>query len=218
MATRGIYVIDGVRCYNHWDNYPSGAARHLLDTIIMQGKINLFSIIRSMPSLEQVHNNDYEGEEFMYIIETGFSTIEVYVIDGEGTPVFRYKQQIEDFINTHMAEGEAYAQKNGRTTLNKGETLELLWVIKGKKDSYDTVQQLKDQFKAEFRTGEIKLRKGHIGNALASFKIAFECIRKAGLKLDDDTRKYYTDVICPFFVKAFKHSDNEYFMKHLDGI
>ena len=217
MATRGIYNINGVRCYNHWDNYPTGAARHLLDTILSQRKIDLFAMARAMPGLVQVFDDAHAEEEYEYWINSEAGTIQVYEVN-DLKPVFQYQQTIEDFINDRMAEGEAFAQKHNMTTLNEGESLELIRVIKDKYGLYSTVKQLQEEYEAEFRTGELHLKNGGIGNASSSFKEAFDCLRQAGMKLDEKTRQYYTEVICPYFVKKYGHYDDKYFMSLIAGI
>ena len=46
MATRATYKIDGKLLYNHWDNYPSGAACHFLNVLSTQGDLSLKSFIK----------------------------------------------------------------------------------------------------------------------------------------------------------------------------
>src|SRR5690554_719773 len=197
MATRGTYKIDGKLLYNHWDNYPEGAAMHLHRIITKQSAIDFLSCVRGLESFE-LTNSIYDGRaEFHYVIDSASGSIEVYTIPFDvDTIILKGKYKIEDFINTYIEKSAKEHEKRGYKFFDEGETLENTKIIKIAKNYYKTVKQIEIEVFQKFEKAKNLFDRGHKGNASFTFSEVFKLINKAGLKFDhlkDEYLKNYCD-------------------------
>lgn len=101
MATRGTYQIGNLNLYNHWDNYPEGAAVHLIGVIRKYGNLEPFSVVRGMENASPA-TSIYDGPaEFHYKIKG--EKIECYSVSDESSQIFlRSSGTIEEWLNTNV--------------------------------------------------------------------------------------------------------------------
>jgi hypothetical protein len=189
MATRGVYRVDGVYLYNHWDNYPSGAREHLSEVLEKYGKLDLFSVIRGMNVSQAISPQD-GGSEFYYVIENNF--IQQYNVDGKELTLTD-QGTIEDWINRGVQDKfiKVYGQYMRQSQAHE----------KGVEMYEDAVQ---------------KLIKGHIGNASNQFRESFVYLNLAGGDFSEIVNEYKRKY-SPKLAEAFNHSDTELFDSYVNN-
>lgn len=217
MATRGTYKIDGKLLYNHWDNYPEGAAMHLHGIITKQNAVDFLSCVRGLESFD-LSNSIYDGRaEYHYIIDSASGLIEVYTIPFEvDTIILKGKYKIEDFINTYIEKSAKEHEKRGYQFFNEGETLENTKIVKVSTNEYYTVAQIEKKVFQTFEKAKAEFAKNWIGNSSSSFGEAFKLMNKAGLKFQNLIDEYLKDY-CDKFAKSYNHETNEYFANKINN-
>ncbi len=197
MATRGTYRVDGKLLYNHWDNYPEGAALQLLECIKKHGDLKLFSVIRGMDKIKET-NSIYDGPaEYHYIIEKG--TIKCYSIPPD-KDLTEYHSQgtIKECINEHI-----------KTALEKTDNPEDYQLVETPY-GLQTISDCKKDVNEKFLRAVELYEQGHIGNSSSSFNEAFRIANVAGIEIDE-LKKEYLEKYSPGFAASYKHEDSKYF-------
>jgi hypothetical protein len=220
MSTRGTYKIDGVLCYNHHDNYPTGVAHHLLTVINKCNRVDLFSCIRGMERLELTNSIFGGPAEYHYVIKEG--TIKCYSI-----PLEKYKDEliphsggtIEDWVTEYLFKSkkqhEAYCKRNAgqwgadKPFFDEGEDDRDITII-NYRGSYYTKRALENEAIANFKRAKEMFVKGMIGNSSGEFQDIFRMINSAGLELNNMKEDYlsnYADV----FAERYGHKTPDHF-------
>lgn len=200
MATRGTYLINGSLNYNHWDNYPSGTAYHLFNSIKKTGGIKTYDFIRGIDKLEPT-KSIYDGRaEYHYKIEGDFINCYSIPMDKD-TLVPVSSGNIIDWINDNL-ELEPTDKKDNYTLCKYSGT-------------YMTVAKAKKEIRKDFKFAEAWLLKGIIGNASSKFHDIFKSANKAGIKIDFLKNKYLKKYV-PIFVKSYNHSSPDHFAGYVN--
>ncbi len=209
MATRGTYLIDGVRMYNHWDNYPEGAARMVAFTLQKHSKFHLFNFIRANERVERIAiTGDSMGAEYHYEITE--STVKAYAIDWDNDTheeSFRciFTGSIDDFLAQYLGKMEDEDEDD------------LTFVVRNQ--SYYTINQVKAEIEKEWKAALHALENGWIGNSSGMFSTCFEWLNLLGSKGHDilwfqSKFNMYRDIYAPTFARKFKHDGIEVFMRN----
>lgn len=127
MATRATYKFsskfarDGeVFIYNHWDNYPAGAAEHFFNALVHSGEYGLLraeSFIRGNERAEITESHEIHGDtDYRYDIDVRDQTVTVWHrvfhfnhLDGSSEDKWELLSQmdVKDFIIEQRKETEA---------------------------------------------------------------------------------------------------------------
>lgn len=200
MATRGTYLINGSLNYNHWDNYPSGAALHLFEAIKKTGGFTLYDIIRGMPNLQST-GSIYDGRaEYHYKIEK--DNIRCYSVGWEKDEL-KYESggNIIDWINSNL-ELEPTDKKENFTLVE----------YKGR---YMTLKEAKKMLRIDFKNAVKWLGQGMIGNSSGAFCDVFMAANKAKINIDSYKKKYLK-LYVPIFVKSYNHNNSDLFNSYVN--
>ena len=124
MATRGTYQVEGTVLYNHWDNYPQGAACHFLNILSTQGDFTLKSFIKCEERVNfSFATSIYDGPaEYFYKLdkkENGeiFVTVYPIIFDEKGNDklgssnTYEMSQFINDRFKKNFTEPEGEDKK-----------------------------------------------------------------------------------------------------------
>jgi hypothetical protein len=203
MATRGTYKVENTLLYNHWDNYPAGAANHFLEVIKKYGNLDLFSIIRGMERAEK-GTNIYDGSaEFHYVIEK--EKITCYSIPCDKNELIHHSSgTIEQWINTAI-----------KSCLEEGDDINDYTVVKISNNRYNTVNGTFEEAKKEFEEAVRMTNLGHTGNGSFQFKNAFKLF-KLSTKNFKEYSEIYKRIYVPFFVKAYNHDNDSLFLSYCE--
>lgn len=195
MATRGIYKVENVLLYNHWDNYPSGAANHFIEVIRKSGNLSLFSVIRGMDRTEPADSIFYGGAEYYYEIEK--DRISCYKLGKE--KVLISCNSIVNWINDNV-----------REILEESDNVEDYTIVQLSENKYSTVSQVREDATKLYNKGKDCTDKGMMGNGSSCFSDAFRLFNKAGINFDE-LKNEFIEIYSPLFVKSYKHNDSTYF-------
>jgi hypothetical protein len=203
MATRGTYKVENTLLYNHWDNYPAGAANHFLEVIKKHHNLDLFSIIRGMERAEK-GTNIYDGPAgFHYVIEK--EKITCYSIPYEKDElIYHSSGTIEQWINTAI-----------KSCLEEGDDINDYTVVKISDNRYNTVNGTFEEAKKEFEEAVRMTNLGHTGNGSSKFKNAFKLF-KLSTKNFKEYSEIYKRIYVPFFVKAYNHDNDSLFLSYCE--
>ena len=122
MATRATYRFassnpqrnDGdITIYNHWDNYPAGAAEHFFQALVHSGEYGLLraeSFIRGNERAEITESHEIHGDtDYRYDIDVAEQTVKMWKRSDEDWD--RYELQcfmdVKKFIVIHRRKEEA---------------------------------------------------------------------------------------------------------------
>ena len=199
MSTRGGYQINGVNMYNHWDNYPSGAAILFFNTLKKYHKIDLFSFVRANETVELSSDLVKSGQEYVYKFNSGkFQYYSVCWENDSLTPIG--EPDIVMFCNDNIL-----------PKLEEGEKYEDFHLIRCKYGIY-TDSQIIENAKKEFSEGERFTKGGHIGNGPSCFSDCFRwCNYLPENQELNELREKYNNEYVPIFVKAYNHDDDKVF-------
>lgn len=102
MATRGIYIIDGLVIYNHWDNYPSGAAKFFYDALSSPNKKGGFlaQFIRTCAEAEPQPKDNARKSPDKLMMSWGAEYL--YEVTDDGQQVKVYSNPLADWGNVRM--------------------------------------------------------------------------------------------------------------------
>ena len=108
MATRGHYIFNNKTIiYNHWDNYPEGAAILLNRMLLEQSGDWAARFVRANTSAEITNGEFYGGAEYNYYIDTNTKSIKVMTVSWDDktdqeTETEFFTGSIYDFINEYF--------------------------------------------------------------------------------------------------------------------
>lgn len=212
MATRGIYQIGNVTLYNHWDNYPMGAAFHLLNALKEQHELSLFSLIRGVKESD-LHSLNYSveldlwGAEYFYeITEDHF--INVYEISEKQKKFLVSTKPVIDFINEQV---RLYF------TLKYNDADEIIedYLLVKLNNHYYSVNQAIDMFTKEYNQAVNQFNKKMFGNSSGSFKRSFEIANLSGIDANKEKSEYLY-LYSPEFTKVYKHDNSNLFDSYIN--
>ena len=115
MATRATYKFssksanDGeVFIYNHWDNYPAGAAEHFFQALVHAGEYGVLraeSFIRGNERAEITESHDIHGDtEYRYDIDVAEQEVTVFQRDIRFHADGSYTESWEFFAHLDVKE------------------------------------------------------------------------------------------------------------------
>lgn len=110
MSTRGTYTFKSdftsTTLYNHWDNYPAGAATHLHKMLVEYGTVTAEAFIRANEGATLVSNGASMGQEYHY--EFSGETISAYPVnlDTDELGECFFTGSVYEFINQYGKEFE----------------------------------------------------------------------------------------------------------------
>lgn len=212
MATRGIYQIGNVTLYNHWDNYPMGAAFHLCNALKEQHELSLFSLIRGLKesdlhSLNYLEKLDLWGAEYFYeITEDHF--INVYEISETDQKKLVSTKPVIDFINEQV---RLYFQLKYN---DADEIIEDYLLVKIN-NHYYSVNQCINMFTDEFNKAVDQFNKKMWGNSTGSFKRSFEIANISGIDVNKEKSEYLY-IYSPVFTSVYKHQNSNLFDSYIN--
>lgn len=104
MATRGIYIIDGLVIYNHWDNYPDGAAKFFYDALSSPNKKGGFlaQFIRTCAEAEPQPKDNARKSPDRLMKSWGAEYL--YEVTDDGQQIKAYSNPLADWGNVRMIE------------------------------------------------------------------------------------------------------------------
>jgi hypothetical protein len=214
MATRGTYNIDGMICYNHWDNYPTGAASHILGTIKKCGAIDLFSMVRGMDRLEKGQSIFDGPAEFHYKINSGTGILTAYKIrDDKDELVEFFEGPVEEFINDKMIEARRLYEKRNEKFFEEGETMEDYTVLKRFQNRYATAAMVRVEAEKRWVDGLKALENGWIGNSSSAFCDSLKLFAMVGNY--EDKKSEWLTVYSPLFAQKYNHETTKHFDSYI---
>lgn len=204
MSTRGSYKIEGITMYNHWDNYPSGAALMFFNTLKEYHNLNLFSFIRSNKSVELSHSLNKSGEEFSYEIKD--NKIFCYSIDMKTDKLIPHSSDyIDNWVNSMI-----------KDILEKTDKLTDYQIIKCDYGYY-TESQIIEEAKKKYSGAVNYTESGSIGNGSSLFADCFKWCNFLPENFElNSLRKKYLSFWVPFFVTAYKHDNANIFNSYAE--
>ena len=112
MATRGLYkfyndVDDFIDVYNHYDNYPEGAAVHLRKLSPDSGKNLISRFVNAIPESEiQIGESNIGWIEYIYELrgEYNSATIKAWTVVGNKPEDCIFDGKLSDFISKYYKE------------------------------------------------------------------------------------------------------------------
>lgn len=212
MATRGTYQVDDFLFYNHWDNYPSGAASHLLDVVKTQGNFTPFSIIRGMP-VSPAHTKFDGPAEHHYEIRNGMIT-HYKISDSEDKLIFQETDRIENWINRNLQSTVTFLLKEDPQT-DPNDFI----VVKLEKfqNRYMTVNMIIAEAKKRYEDAVRFFEKGAWGNSTSLFQESFVWFAQAGWEAKE-FKQEYLQKFSPVFVEKYSHQNSSHFDSYVEGI
>lgn len=202
MATRGTYLIEGSLNYNHWDNYPSGAAHHLLKVAEKSGSFDLYSCIRGMEGLKKTGSIFNGRAEYYYEINNDYIKCFAIPFDKDVT-ILQSEGNIHEWIN-----------ENIKIDLEPEDNPDDYFLVK-LSGRYMTKTQAKNEIEKTLEWANDNLKKGWIGNASSCFSTAFKMANNAEINIDD-IKKDYIDNIVPVLMKSYGHSNPTLFNSYIN--
>jgi len=210
MATRGTYKVDGKLLYNHWDNYPSGAARHFLNILKTQGSLSLKSFLKCDEGCNfDFTNSIFDGPaEWHYVIEDegkGSYGVEVYKIimdeSGKDKKVFKNYYELQDFININFPQNFTEPMGEDRNEIEENVVVKVVSKYSNNV-RYSTRKDLEKELQIKLNTAQMQLLNGHTGNASYTYSEASQLM----VALEKDILiKSYNKNIAPMLFKAYGH-------------
>ena len=204
MATRGTYQVDKNQLlYNHWDNYPSGAASHFIDVIKKSHNLDFFSIIRGMDV--KPASSKFDGPaEFYYEIDNKAKKITCFSISYDSATD-------TDSIHYHSSGSFIdWINDNIKKALEPSDNVDDFTIVEIRQNYFCTITQAKEEINNTYLRAKDMTNKGHTGNGSSSFGELFKMINKTGLNFKH-IKDEYLRIYSPYFVKEYNHNDSKYF-------
>lgn len=192
MATRGTYKVEGKLLYNHWDNYPEGAANHFKEVIKQHGNLTFVSLIKGGEGTGFAPTDSiFDGPaKFHYVItKDGNKTfIEINAIPFDADKiVYQEKVELSEFINKWVKE-DPIIQTGYQ---------------------YMTITKARELAQSKLGNAMAWLLRGHTGNASGELKEAAEMYRLLG---DTKLIEGYNKLIAPMLAQCYGHGVVEPFI------
>lgn len=213
MATRGTYRFSeaaGIIVYNHWDNYPMGAASHFIKAIETNNRLDLFSFVRGVGGAE-IANSLYDGRaEYSYKVNAKDETVECFKVDWDEDKLHPHSSgRIDEWINKEIA---VYYKNHPEEARPDGEV-----IIRISKGYYRTLEQVKAGALKDWERGKELTDKGQIGNGSSYFRDAFIMAKLCGDGFFAEQKKEYTEIYAPLLASAYNHSTQDHFLSYIEG-
>jgi hypothetical protein len=179
MATRGTYQVDGKLLYNHWDNYPQGAACHFLDILKTQGNLSLKSFMKCDERVNfEFTNSIFDGPaEYFYKLDKKdngeiFVTVYNIILDERGSDKLGSSTiyEMSNFINDRFKKN--FTEPNGEDKKEIEDSRVLRLESISGKISYITVKNAHGEFQRLMQEAQRNLLSGGVGNARYSYSRA----------------------------------------------
>jgi hypothetical protein len=208
MSTRGTYRVEEKLLYNHFDNYPAGAAMHFLK-VVEQGKaLNYVNLIRNTESCDfQPAQSIFDGPaEFHYKIKVkdGKTMIETNKI----------KYESDDFIYVDDVELDVFINRELKKHCDNEKEYKENEVLKishkyANCTSYGTRKYFTEKRNKMFDSAMAMLMiHGGVGNASGEMHEVGELTTVLN---DARFAENYNKFIAPIFQKAYDHKTADYF-------
>ena len=177
MATRGTYQVEGTVLYNHYDNYPQGAACHFLNILSTQGDFTLNSFIKCEKRVNfSFATSIYDGPaEYFYKLdkkESGeiFVTVYPIIFDEKGNDKLgsSYTYEMSDFINERFKKNFAEPEGEGKKEIEDSRVLKTGTTH----IRYITVKNAHKEFQRLMAQAQNQLLNGCKGNASFTYSQA----------------------------------------------
>jgi hypothetical protein len=200
MATRGTYKIDGNLCYNHCDNYPSGAAYHMLEVLKNYHSASFFSFVRGMKDLQPTTSIFDGPAEFHYKIEK--DRVMCYEITLDEKMKLVSFGEIAEWVTSQLF--SELKRVGPKDFFEPGEDERDIKII-NYQGRYFTARQIEEKAISTFQMAEQQFEKGMWGNSSGNFSDAFKLFKliNKGINLKSKYLKYYS----PVFARQYQHQN-----------
>lgn len=213
MATRGTYKIENTILYNHWDNYPAGAANHFLNVLKDRGSLTLLDMLKCNEQVNfQFATSIFDGPaEYHYKIkqrDKGEIFITWYSITTNDQLILIDELELNEFINTNFPKCYTDPTYKEQQEIKNNEVFKLVSEY-SKRVSYKTREQLEKTVNNKLSQGFNYLLNGHTGNGSSCLDEVATAIKA----LKDSTRiENYNKHIAPMLQKAYRHDKPDVFI------
>lgn len=204
MATRGIYKVENQLLYNHWDNYPVGAAYHLSKVASTQHKFDLFSVIRGMSETSPANSIYNSGAEYYYeiFIKNDKYFINCYTIEiDRDAKKLHSSGELINWINSLIIDDLKNDTENDPNDYI---------LVELHNNYFDTVNNCKKEILLKYDHAVECFKKGWIGNSSSAFSETFKIANRTKINIDQ-LKSEYLSIYSGAFAQAYKHSDRVYF-------
>jgi len=207
MATRGTYKLDGLShiMYNHWDNYPSGTANHLLEVAKNHHSFTWEHIVRGISGMYST-DSIYDGPaEFHYEISMNY--IKCYSITSDDTLKLHSEGKIHEWINAQI-----------KDALEETDNADEYTLIQRNNSFYYTIAQIQEEVETCITNALSSENKGWTGNASSYWQDALRLINMIPpYKKGEMVKSEWKNRIAKFYADKYKHENSDYFLSYLNS-
>jgi len=207
MATRGTYKLDGLShiMYNHWDNYPSGTANHLLEVAKKHHSFTWEHIVRGVSGMYAT-DSIYDGPaEYHYEISMNY--IKCYSISNDEKLILHSEGKIHEWINKQIAE-----------VLEETDNADDYTLIQRNNSFYYTISQIQEEVETHITNALNAQNKGWTGNASSNWHDALKLINLIPpYERGEMIKSEWTDRVAQFYADKYKHDTPEYFLSYVNS-
>lgn len=206
MATRGTYKIDGLYkiMYNHWDNYPSGTAFHLLEVAKKFHSFDWISVIRGMQNMEEASTKFDGPAEYYYEISKNY--IKCYGISSDEKLILHSEGKIHEWINRNIESSNAFKEiekPNDYTLIEKH------------KDRFCTITQIQESIEERIIYALKAQNNGWTGNATSAWREALKMIAQIPSYPRGETiREEWKNRLAQFYADQYNHKTPDHFLNY----
>jgi hypothetical protein len=206
MATRGTYKIDGLSkiMYNHWDNYPSGTAFHLLEVAKKFHSFDWISVIRGMENMNETSSKFDGPAEYYYEISKSY--VKCYQISYDDNLILHSEGKIHEWINKNIQSNNAFKEIGNPSDYT---------LIEKHKDNFWTITQIQEEIEERVKYALNAQNNGWTGNASSAWHEALKMITQIpSYPRGEMIREEWINRLAQFYADKYKHETPKYFLSY----